>query len=105
VDRFVHAALDAAELTPSVPAKPEVLLRRLAFVLTGLPPSPHQRDPFLQHWQFNSSAAYERLVDELLASPIFNSRLCRASDGGVRNHRAEPEFSPANWTRGRPATV
>ena len=84
VDRFVHAALDAAELTPSVPAEPEVLLRRLAFVLTGLPPSPHQRDPFLQHWQFNSSAAYEGLVDELLASPHFGERFARHWMDAVR---------------------
>ncbi|MBI3462522.1 MAG: DUF1553 domain-containing protein [Planctomycetes bacterium] len=84
VDRFLRAALDAAELTPAAPAEPEVLLRRLAFVLTGLPPAPQQREHFLQHWQSNSSAAYERLVDELLASPHFGERFARHWMDAVR---------------------
>src|SRR5439155_1102395 len=39
IDRFVKAGLDAAKLKPAPPAEAEVLLRRLSFVLTGLPPS------------------------------------------------------------------
>lgn len=84
VDRFVWAALEAAALTPAAPAEPEVLLRRLTFVLTGLPPAPQQREPFMQRWKGNSSAAYERLVDEMLASPHFGERLARHWMDAVR---------------------
>ena len=40
VDRFVRASLDAAKLPPAKAAGPQVLLRRLSLVLTGLPPTP-----------------------------------------------------------------
>ncbi|MFA6545782.1 MAG: PSD1 and planctomycete cytochrome C domain-containing protein, partial [Limisphaerales bacterium] len=77
VDRFVRASLDAARLSPAKPAEPEVLLRRASFVLTGLPPTPEQRREFLQHWQRDRVAAYERLVDDLLASPHFGEHFAR----------------------------
>ena len=77
VDCFLRAALDAAGLAPAAPAEPEVLLRRLTFVLTGIPPTPQQRERFLQRWQDDASSAYERLVDELIASPHFGERFAR----------------------------
>jgi hypothetical protein len=77
VDRFVRSALDAAKLNPAVPAEPEVLLRRLSLVLTGLPPTPEQRERFLQHWQRDSEVACETFVDELLASPHFGEHFAR----------------------------
>ena len=77
VDRFIRAALDAAELAPAVAAEPEVLLRRLSLVLTGLPPTPEQRERFLQHWQRDAGAAYETLVDEMLASPHYGEHFAR----------------------------
>ena len=39
-DRFILAALEKAGLKPSTPADRKTLIRRLSFVLTGLPPSP-----------------------------------------------------------------
>jgi len=77
VDRFIHAALDAAKLKPAVPAEPEVLLRRLTLVLTGLPPTPVQREHFLRQWQRDAGAACEVLADELLASPHFGEHFAR----------------------------
>jgi len=77
VDRFILASLENANLQPAPEAEPEVLLRRLAFVLTGLPPSPEQREKFLSSWQDDSTAAYERLVDDLLDSPHFGERIAR----------------------------
>ena len=77
VDRFIRARLDAEGLIPALAAEPEVLLRRLSLVLTGLPPRPEQRESFLQHWQRNSAAAYEALVDEMLSSPHFGERFAR----------------------------
>jgi hypothetical protein len=76
-DRFVFASLEAAGLTPAPAASPEVLLRRLAFVLTGLPPSPQLREKFLQEWAHDEQDAYEHLVDELLSSPHFGEHFAR----------------------------
>ncbi|MFN0199211.1 MAG: DUF1549 domain-containing protein, partial [Planctomycetaceae bacterium] len=84
VDRFLYAALDTAGLAPAPPAEPEVLLRRLSFVLTGLPPSPQLRELFLQRWQNNSDSACESLVNELLASPHFGEQFARHWMDAVR---------------------
>lgn len=40
VDRFIRAKVDEEALEPAPVATPEVLFRRLSFVLTGLPPLP-----------------------------------------------------------------
>lgn len=66
IDRFVFKTLSDHQLTPSPVASPETLVRRLYFDLTGLPPTAAQLDKFLAD---SSPQAYERLVDELLASP------------------------------------
>ncbi|MGL4554976.1 MAG: DUF1549 domain-containing protein, partial [Gemmataceae bacterium] len=72
IDRFIEAGLDAAGLKPAPPADAEVLLRRLSFVLTGLPPTAGLRERFL-----SGTGTYEKLVDELLASPHFGERFAR----------------------------
>ncbi|MFO0846824.1 MAG: DUF1549 domain-containing protein, partial [Gemmataceae bacterium] len=71
IDRFVLARLEAKGLTPSRPADRRTLIRRLAFDLTGLPPSPDEVDAFLADPRAD---AYERLVDRLLASPAYGER-------------------------------
>lgn len=90
IDRFVEAKLREQGLTPVDDASPEVLVRRLYYVLTGLPPSPED----LQTWtsrlrvssfaprkdEFSSQpfairkATLEKLVDELLASERYGER-------------------------------
>ncbi len=77
VDRFILNGLENAKLKPAAAADPEVLLRRLSFVLTGLPPSPAFRKRFLNESRKDSSAAYATLVQELLASPHFGERFAR----------------------------
>ena len=74
VDRFIRRKLAEAELSPSPPADPATLLRRLSFVLTGLPPSPEQLARFVAD---PSTAGYERVVDELLASLHFGEHWAR----------------------------
>lgn len=71
IDRFILARLREKGLTLSPPADPRSLIRRLCYDLTGLPPTPEQvaafaRDP--------SPVAYQRLVEELLASPHYGER-------------------------------
>ena len=74
VDRFVLAKLEAAGITPNDEAAKETLLRRVTFDLTGLPPTPGERQLFMAD---ASPDAYERLVDRLLASPRFGERWAR----------------------------
>ncbi|HWA97491.1 MAG TPA: PSD1 and planctomycete cytochrome C domain-containing protein [Pirellulales bacterium] len=77
VDRFVLTKLQAAHVAPADPAELEVLLRRLSFVLTGLPPTPEQRERFLHLAEADAERAIEIAVDELLASPHFGEHFAR----------------------------
>jgi hypothetical protein len=71
VDRFLLAALKAQGLTFSPEASREVLLRRVTYDLTGLPPTVAEIDAFLRDPEPD---AYEKVVDRLLASPRFGER-------------------------------
>ena len=75
IDAFVRARLAKDGLSPSPSASPDVLLRRLSFNLTGLPPTPAEIDALLAD---PSPAGYARAVDRLLASPAYGERM--ASD-------------------------
>src|SRR5262245_61326887 len=71
IDRFILATLDQKKLAPSPEADRHTLIRRLYFDLTGLPPTPQEVRDFTED---RSPAAYERLVDRLLASPRYGER-------------------------------
>ena len=74
IDRFVLAGLESQKLVPAGEASKESLIRRLSFVLTGLPPTPEGVAAFLED---DSPDAYEKLVDRLLDSPHFGERWAR----------------------------
>ena len=74
VDRFVLAKLEEAELAPAKEARPEELLRRLTFDLTGLPPTVEEIEKYAKAWKADPVVAYEEKVDELLARPQFGER-------------------------------
>jgi hypothetical protein len=74
VDRFILARLEAAGLSPSPPASRRILLRRVTFDLTGLPPTPEQVAAFEDD---PAPGAYERVVERLLASPHYGERWAR----------------------------
>lgn len=65
IDAFVRARLDAEGITPSPPADPAVLARRLALDLTGLPPPLEDADEFLRD---PSEPALLDWIDRMLAS-------------------------------------
>lgn len=71
IDAFLLARLEADKLSFGPEADSVTLIRRLAFDLTGLPPSPEAVDRFISD---QASDAYERLVDEFLASPAYGER-------------------------------
>ncbi len=72
IDHFVLARLEKEGLKPSPEADKITLLRRVAFDLTGLPPTPEQVDSFLND---ESPDAYEKRVDELLKSAHYGERM------------------------------
>lgn len=71
IDRFILAGLEAKGIKPVGDAQPDVLLRRVCFDLTGLPPTPEQVDYFLTN---HDPQAFEKIVDALLQSPRFGER-------------------------------
>ena len=74
VDRFILAGLESAGLAPAPSANREQLIRRVTFGLVGLPPTPEEIDAFARD---RSPAAFDRLVDRLLASPRYGERWAR----------------------------
>jgi hypothetical protein len=68
VDAFILERLERAKLAPAPEATRNVLIRRLALDLTGLPPTPEEIKSFRGD---SAPDAYERLVDRLLADPAY----------------------------------
>ena len=98
IDAFVRARLEQEGLAPAPRASSEVLIRRLAFNLTGLPPSPAEIDAFLKD---RAPGAYERLVDRYLGSPAYGERmamdwldLARYADTYGYQNDVERDMSP-----------
>jgi hypothetical protein len=71
IDAFAAARYEESKLTPATQADRRTLIRRLSLDLTGLPPAIEAVEAFVAD---NHPQAYERLVDELLASPHFGER-------------------------------
>jgi hypothetical protein len=72
VDTFVLSRLEKEKLSPAPPAAREILLRRLALNLTGLPPTPAEIDAFLAD---KSPDAYDQAVTRYLNSPAYGERM------------------------------
>jgi hypothetical protein len=94
IDAFILARLEAAGLSPSVPAERRTLIRRTTFDLIGLPPGPEEVEGFLRD---EAPDAYERLIERLLASPHYGERWGRFWLDLVRYADATPTWlSPAH---------
>ena len=74
IDNFILAKLESEKLTPSAPADPITLIRRLNLDLTGLPPTLSEVDAFVEAFQQNPESARRDLVDRLLRSPNYGER-------------------------------
>lgn len=74
IDRFILSKLEGSGLAPAKPADRRTLIRRLSYVLTGLPPTAMDVDRFVAD---KSPDAYERLIDRTLASPRFGEHWAR----------------------------
>lgn len=72
IDRFVLAKLREMNLEPNGRADKERLLKRVSFDIVGLPPSIELQERFLKD---DSENAYEKIVDELLASKHYGEKM------------------------------
>ena len=78
IDAFLLAEMEKRTLAPSNVAERRVLIRRATFDLIGLPPTPDEVETFLNDCESpKPQAAYERLIDRLLASPQYGERWAR----------------------------
>ncbi len=71
IDEFTVVSREQAGLPTSADADRRALLRRAWFQLIGLPPTPEEVQRFIADQRPD---AFERVVDELLASPRFGER-------------------------------
>ena len=74
IDAFLGSARRDLGTTPRGPADRATLLRRVTLDLTGVPPTADEVRAFLAD---DSPAAYEAVVDRLLASPLHAERMAR----------------------------
>src|ERR1051326_3334102 len=74
VDNFVLVTLEKRNLNPAPMADRRTLIRRVAYDLTGLPPTYEEVEAFICDQRPD---AYARLVDRLLASPHYGERWAR----------------------------
>ena len=71
IDAFILSKLEEKGLTLSPEADHVTLIRRAYFDLTGLPPEPEEVQSFLAN---QDPAAYDKLIERLLASPRYGER-------------------------------
>ena len=71
IDAFLAAKHQELGLVPQVAAPKSLLLRRITLDLIGLPPTPEELQAFLKD---NSSDAYDKVVEQLLARPQYGER-------------------------------
>ncbi|MEC9095639.1 MAG: PSD1 and planctomycete cytochrome C domain-containing protein, partial [Planctomycetota bacterium] len=72
IDYYILAKLEDQQLRPAEEADREDLIRRLAFDLTGLPPTLEDIDIFLAD---DSPSSYENLVEKYLSSPSYGENM------------------------------
>jgi uncharacterized protein DUF1553/uncharacterized protein DUF1549/cytochrome c/concanavalin A-like lectin/glucanase superfamily protein len=94
IDQWIYSRLQQEGLQPSPPADRRMLIRRLCFDLTGLPPAPEEIEAFISDQRAD---AYERLVDRLLSSPRYGEHWARHWLDVVRF--SESEGFERDWLR------
>ncbi len=103
VDSFIVDRLKMKGLAPAEDEKPEQLLRRVHYDLTGLPPTRKEVAAFVSN---PSTTAYAAVVDDLLSRRTFGEKWGRHwldvaryadSNGGDRNFTFYQAWRYRNW--------
>jgi hypothetical protein len=95
IDAFIAAKLAEKKLKPSPEADRVTLIRRLYFVMLGMPPAPEEVVAFVTD---KKPDAFERLVDQVLDDPRYGERWGRhwldvirfAESNGFETNRERP---------------
>ena len=95
IDAFIRTQLAGSKLTPSREADRVTLIRRLYFVMLGLPPTPEEVAAFVAD---KKPQAFERLVDQVLDDARYGERWGRhwldvirfAESNGFETNRERP---------------
>ncbi len=74
IDKFALAGMEGKGLHPVVDADRPTLIRRIAFDLTGLPPTPDEVKTFVSD---KSPDAVKHVIDQYIDSPRFGERWAR----------------------------
>jgi hypothetical protein len=74
IDSFILSKLEARGLSLAPEADALTLMRRAYFDLTGLPPTPEEIEAYRKQLAAKPQAAFEALIDKLLASPRYGER-------------------------------
>jgi len=93
IDRLVLATLDGNGLRPAQSADKRTLIRRAAYDLLGLPPTPEEIAAFLAD---DDPGAFKRVVDGMLKSPDFGIRWARHWLDNVRYAQDDPTCNANN---------
>jgi mono/diheme cytochrome c family protein len=77
IDAYLDAKLQEAGLNPAPMADARTVIRRVSYILTGLPPSPEEVAAFEKAAATHRQQALENLVERLLSSPRYGERWAR----------------------------
>ena len=102
IDYFILDKLESEGLEPSREASKEAWLRKVTFDITGIPPSIEDIEAFKED---ESSDAYERVVDRLLASAAYGERMASnwldvaryADSHGYQDDRPRTSWPWRDW--------
>lgn len=74
IDSLINLKLDQKQLIKTPEASKNSLIRRVSYLITGLPPAPAEVKNFIAD---NSSDAYEKMIDRYLNSSAYGERWAR----------------------------
>ena len=74
IDRFLKLGAKQAGISAAGRASLDVLIRRLTYDLTGLPPTPLQVTEFIDRSKVDAETAWTTLVDRLMATKQYGER-------------------------------
>lgn len=101
IDRFLLAAMEEKQVTPADDSDAATLIRRLTYILNGVPPTPTEVDAFIKNTARDRSSAINSAIDQLLARPEFGETFARHWMDVVRyaeTHGSEnDEILPEAW--------